>query len=122
MRSWQNDCVGCPQGCIHCGRQDDYCVVECDECGACEENMYQYNGLDYCEDCLFWIFVKTGMAIFTDEKEYNYSIADMIEAKDLNLIYFLENEEDWDQFKDDCRIELDLDLDAEDGGYYRYYD
>lgn len=31
-RSVENDCVGCPQGCIHCGRNKDYVLITCDFC------------------------------------------------------------------------------------------
>lgn len=29
----QNDCVQCPQGCTHCGRDKDYWLIKCDLCG-----------------------------------------------------------------------------------------
>jgi len=50
-----NDCVGCPQGCIHCGRSA-IPGIKCDECGYEDYNdnvdMYKVNGKDICLDCL----------------------------------------------------------------------
>ena len=53
---WQNDCVGCPQGCIHCNRGSDYKVWWCDDCtnqlDPNEDTIYiGLNGEDLCEDC-----------------------------------------------------------------------
>lgn len=50
----QNDCVGCPQGCINCGRNRDYIVWECDECSCTttEETDFEHIGYkDYCREC-----------------------------------------------------------------------
>lgn len=51
-----NFCVGCPQGCINCGRKHDVLVIECDRCGELiydiddvVENEYGYD--DLCKDC-----------------------------------------------------------------------
>lgn len=55
----ENDCVGCPQGCIRCGRQYDYYVWECDECGNqfySEDEVVRINGKDYCDRCYERIF------------------------------------------------------------------
>lgn len=55
MREVRNDCVGCPQGCIHCGRGDDYVVYECDSCGAETEEgvkLYSDGAYHYCLTCL----------------------------------------------------------------------
>ena len=41
-REKRNDCVCCPQGCIHCGRDKEYILVRCDWCGqnyVMEENF-----------------------------------------------------------------------------------
>ena len=46
----ENDCVGCPQGCINCGRK----YVEhyyCDECGD-EAKLYEVEGMQLCRDCV----------------------------------------------------------------------
>lgn len=55
MSRWkENDCVGCPQGCIYCGRQYDYYVFECDRCGKTSSEEYDYihdGDNDYCKDC-----------------------------------------------------------------------
>ena len=55
-REIMNDCVGC-ETCRGCGRNHDYEVITCDECGA--ENLenefldfYEWNGEVLCEDCL----------------------------------------------------------------------
>ena len=52
----ENDCVGCPQGCIHCSRHDDYKVYYCDHCGKDfdlnEDTIYiDSEGYDICEEC-----------------------------------------------------------------------
>lgn len=31
-RTTENDCVSCANGCIQCGRKDDYVLVRCDWC------------------------------------------------------------------------------------------
>lgn len=49
----RNDCVGCPQGCIHCGR-GNYYTVECDKCGEegnDKEIYFEYGGSHFCKDC-----------------------------------------------------------------------
>ncbi len=49
-----NDCVDCPQGCIHCGREKDYWVYECDICGSRfydEDKLTRIKGKDYCDRC-----------------------------------------------------------------------
>ena len=48
------DCVGCPQGCIHCGRDKPYWVYECDICGETfyeEDEVTRIDGKDYCNRC-----------------------------------------------------------------------
>ena len=46
----ENNCVGCPQGCIHCGR-DRQEVWFCDECGDYTEELYEYEGKELCWAC-----------------------------------------------------------------------
>lgn len=53
--SKENDCVGCAQGCIRCGRQHSYLSLDdliCDECGDSFEKVYDYNGNQFCLECL----------------------------------------------------------------------
>ena len=40
-RTIENDCVGCPQGCVNCGRAKDYTLVTCDFC----DNIIIYDDL-----------------------------------------------------------------------------
>ena len=50
----ENRCVGCPQGCVHCGRDKDYRQYYCDNCGtnASEDNpLYVYGDQELCWDC-----------------------------------------------------------------------
>lgn len=49
----ESDCVGCPQGCINCGRQDGYLVLECDVCKDTVDTLY-YSDEDkeVCLSCL----------------------------------------------------------------------
>lgn len=55
----ENDCVGCPQGCINCGRKH----VEhfyCDKCGE-EDTLYEsYNGEQLCRECLIDAILSSG--------------------------------------------------------------
>lgn len=49
-----NQCVGCPQGCVHCGRDVDRKIYFCDECEdrADESNpLYIYEGKELCWEC-----------------------------------------------------------------------
>ena len=52
---WQNDCVGCPQGCIHCSRGRDYRVYYCDDCVKNADDdtpLYDWDGKELCFDCI----------------------------------------------------------------------
>lgn len=68
MSRWkENDCVGCPQGCINCGRKNDYYVFECDRCGdqTTDSEKFIHDGdSDYCRDC--WEDVKYEMGMKRD--------------------------------------------------------
>lgn len=55
-RRIENDCVGCPQGCIYCGRNKNYYVFECDGSGCFEETndyeeFFHVGNKDYCKSC-----------------------------------------------------------------------
>lgn len=47
----ENECVGCPQGCKHCGLERVICYY-CDECGEQAFELYDYDGEQLCESCL----------------------------------------------------------------------
>lgn len=49
----ENDCVGCPQGCISCGRKHipHYYCDECEE-EISENDMYDDDGEMLCRECL----------------------------------------------------------------------
>ena len=51
MIKYENECVGCPQGCIHCGR-DKTQHLYCDRCGEDSEELFIFDGEELCEDCL----------------------------------------------------------------------
>lgn len=51
MIKYENDCVGCPQGCIHCGR-DKTQHLYCDKCDEDVEELYKVDGEELCEECL----------------------------------------------------------------------
>ena len=53
MKRFENDCVGCPQGCINCGRKHVACWY-CDDCGdACDpDELYDYDDEELCEYCV----------------------------------------------------------------------
>ena len=57
MIKYENECVGCPQGCIHCGR-DKTQHLYCDKCGADCEELYNFLGEELCEECLLKTFEK----------------------------------------------------------------
>lgn len=49
----ENDCVGC-ETCMNCGRNRNYYIWECDECGYTSEDKTEFRcvgGKDYCTDC-----------------------------------------------------------------------
>lgn len=47
----ESECVGCPQGCKHCGLERVICYY-CDECGEQASELYEYDGEQLCESCL----------------------------------------------------------------------
>ena len=55
----ENDCVGCPQGCINCGRKRvphwycDRCEAEVDE-----GELWKVDGEQICEECLKEMYPK----------------------------------------------------------------
>ena len=57
MIKYEDDCVGCPQGCIHCGR-DNTKHLYCDRCGDDVEELYNFLGEELCEECLLKTFEK----------------------------------------------------------------
>lgn len=57
MIKYENECVGCPQGCIHCGR-DNTKHLYCDRCGDDVEELYLYGYDELCEECLLDMFDK----------------------------------------------------------------
>lgn len=118
MREIQNDCCGCPGlECIHCGREKDYEVIICDICDKAEEDMYEYNGKDYCEDCLFNVWVNEN----SDDLELVISpngenikdvleyLAECIEDNPSELWYYLSeySRKRWIEFRDDCENKED---------------
>lgn len=57
----ENLCVGCPQGCISCGRKHVF-VCYCDDCGKdieYDEKLYlDAEGYELCQDCYLKQFEK----------------------------------------------------------------
>ena len=53
MLKFEDDCVGCPQGCIMCGRRHTP-YFYCDRCGECyePEDLYDVGGEMVCAACL----------------------------------------------------------------------
>lgn len=51
MRIIEDNCVGCPQGCIRCGRSHQE-VIKCDSVNCEEYATYTTEDGDYCDDCL----------------------------------------------------------------------
>ena len=62
IRTVQNDCVGCPQGCIHCGRDKNYVVIiyECDRCkvDSTDEPIYETQYGQLCVNCYRYFYLK----------------------------------------------------------------
>ncbi len=50
MRKIISECVGCPDGCRHCGL-DRIKVLACDNCGSEGADIYSVDGGEYCEEC-----------------------------------------------------------------------
>lgn len=57
MVKYENDCVGCPQGCIHCGNER-VPYLYCDKCEKDAEELYKVDGEELCIDCLKQMFEK----------------------------------------------------------------
>ena len=53
MIRYENDCVGCPQGCINCGRRSVQHLY-CDKCDEeyDAEDLYDVDGEMLCIDCI----------------------------------------------------------------------
>ena len=51
MITTENNCVSCPMGCIHCGKEHEVVYI-CDECGERSEEMYEVDGDELCLDYL----------------------------------------------------------------------
>lgn len=49
---YENTCVGCPQGCIHCGRDGYYPIHACDRCEAEFINLYKWDDGELCLGCI----------------------------------------------------------------------
>lgn len=57
MRKVDNFCVGCPQGCIYCGRKHVvHYICDSEDCDADtidgETKLYEYMGKQYCRSCI----------------------------------------------------------------------
>lgn len=46
----EDDCVGCPQGCIRCGRKK-VPHLYCDSCGEECDELYKVHHDQFCKDC-----------------------------------------------------------------------
>jgi hypothetical protein len=57
MIVYENDCVGCPQGCINCGRRHTPHLY-CDECGdeISTDDMYKVDDKMLCRGCVLGMF------------------------------------------------------------------
>ena len=47
----ENDCVGCPTYCMHCGAKNAIHMY-CDKCGEDVDNLYELSGQQLCLDCV----------------------------------------------------------------------
>jgi ribosomal protein L32 len=57
MIRYEDDCVGCPQGCINCGRRH-MPHLYCDECGdeISADDMYKVDDKMLCRECVLYMF------------------------------------------------------------------
>lgn len=66
MIEYLDDCVGCPQGCISCGRNIPHKVVECDTCGKTndkpEMRFVPFGNKQLCPECYINAEVERGGA------------------------------------------------------------
>lgn len=51
MIRYENECVGCPQGCTHCQLERVICYY-CDDCGEQASELFEYDGKELCFICL----------------------------------------------------------------------
>ena len=58
-------CVAC-ETCMNCGRKYDYFYHVCDECES-DEQLYEYEGMELCAECLLSRFEKVDMEDFDQE-------------------------------------------------------
>ena len=50
--SVENQCLFCPQGCVHCGRDIPRKMYYCDKCMEYTEELYEgIHGDEICSDC-----------------------------------------------------------------------
>lgn len=75
MLKYENDCVGCPQGCINCGRKHVAYWV-CDKCGEEAEKLWKYEGEELCQDCLLETIPKAEESDHREEEDDIYDRAD----------------------------------------------
>lgn len=75
MIEYENECVGCPQGCAHCGRNIPKPYLYCDECNDPADILYEFEDKQFCAKCFMdYIF-----------NEYSASdIADYLGAKEIH--------------------------------------
>ena len=59
MIKFENECVGCPQGCMgdSCPNRDVQHLY-CDRCGADCEELYMFDTDELCRECLLEMFDK----------------------------------------------------------------
>lgn len=50
MIKYENDCVGCDY-CVSCGRKHTP-YFYCDNCGEAVETLRNYDGEQWCDDCI----------------------------------------------------------------------
>lgn len=104
----EDECVGCPQGCVNCGRKrvEVYFCDKCDTDADEYEPLYEYNGKELCFDCL-----KDSLNQIECDDCDSERCAEC--GYDIGTLYDLEGE--W--LCDDClqkRLDADYKMDLED--------
>lgn len=98
-----SDCVGCPQGCVHCGR-GEYEVYYCDKCEDYTKELFVgKNGEELCWDCYKDQFLSK---ICDDMDETKCSVC----GYDWDMMYQIEGNE-W--VCEDCLLEMAERVDTE---------
>jgi len=77
-----DDCIGCPQGCVHCGRGAFRytTAIICEKCGAECETLYETDEGNKCQDCVLKDMPKITLE-YIDENQEKFEDEDWVYYK-----------------------------------------